>query len=172
MPDGEVIRNGDNLSVPMWHCALCGTTGETETPAEASAAQREHFRAAHQQNADPAANWVAWVEAKHGVPLDEVPGKVYVLHYDVPQIVKSFSDDYAGPSPKADADGFLSARPIRHYVGWTQQAKPSKRYTRHGPAAHREVVYLEPGTVRDEQALKLNGSCPKCGERFAADLAL
>jgi len=56
-------------------------------------------------------------------------------------------------------------------VGWTQQAKLSKRISRHGPAAHREVVYLGPGTTRDEQALKLTGSCPKCGERLAASLA-
>jgi hypothetical protein len=65
----------------------------------------------------------------------------------------------------------LSARPIRHYVGWTQQVKPSKRISRHGPAANREVVYLEPGTTRDEQMLKLTGTCPKCGEAYSGSLA-
>jgi hypothetical protein len=114
--------------------------------------------------------WVAQVEAKHGLPLDQIPGHVYVLHYEVPQLVKSVSGDYAGPSPVADSDGYLSARPIRHYVGWTQQTKPSKRISRHGPAALRELVYLQPGTTRDERQLKLTGTCPKCGERFAADL--
>jgi hypothetical protein len=108
--------------------------------------------------------WASDLEVKHGMPLDQIPGKVYVLHYEVQQVVKSVSRDYAGPSPQSDADGFLSATPIRHYVGWTQQAKPSKRISRHGPAAHREIVYFQPGTTRDEQILKLTGTCPKCGE--------
>jgi len=115
--------------------------------------------------------WASDLEAKHGIPLDQILGKVYVLHYEVPQVVKSVSRDYAGPSPQSDADGFLSATPIRHYVGWTQQAKPSKRISRHGPAVNREVVYLQPGTTRDEQILKLTGTCPKCGESLAPSLA-
>lgn len=45
--DDEIIRYGENLSVPMWQCASCGTTGETATPAEATAAMLEHIRAAH-----------------------------------------------------------------------------------------------------------------------------
>ena len=118
-----------------------------------------------------AEQWATDLEAKYGMPLDQIPGMVYVLHYEVPQIVKSVSRDYAGPSPRADADGLLSARPIRHYVGWTQQARPSKRISRHGPAAKREVVYLQPGTTRDEQTLKLAGTCPKCSESLAASLA-
>jgi hypothetical protein len=115
--------------------------------------------------------WASDLEVKYGMPLDQIPGKVYVLHYELPQVVRSVSQDYAGPTPRADADGLLSARPIRHYVGWTQQAKPSKRISRHGPAVDREVVYLQPGTTRDEQTLKLKGSCPKCGEPLAASLA-
>jgi hypothetical protein len=116
-------------------------------------------------------SWSRDLEAKHGLPLEQIPGQVYVLHYEVPRVVRSVSRDYAGPHPQAGADGFVSARPIRHYVGWTQQAKASKRIGRHGPAAHREVVYLELGTTRDEQALKLTGTCPKCGEPLAASLA-
>jgi hypothetical protein len=116
--------------------------------------------------------WASDLEAKHGLPLDQIPGQVYVLHYEVPQVVRSVSSDYAGASPKADAAGLLSARPIRHYVGWTQQARPSKRISRHGPAASREVVYLAPGTTLDEQRLKLTGTCPKCGEALAASLAI
>lgn len=115
--------------------------------------------------------WQDDLEAKHGKPLDQIPGTVYVLHYEVPQVVKSVSADYAGQSPSSDADGFLSASAIRHYVGWTQQARPSKRISRHGPAASREVVYLEPGTVRDEATMKLAGFCPKCGEPLRASLA-
>lgn len=114
--------------------------------------------------------WEADLESKHGRPLEQIEGTVYVLHYDVPQVVKSVSSDYAGPDPTSGRDGFLSAAPIRHYVGWTQQAKPSKRISRHGPAASRDVVVLQPGTTRDEQAMKLNGFCPKCGEPFAASL--
>jgi hypothetical protein len=56
-----------------------------------------------------AQQWATDLEAKYGMPLDQIPGKVYVLHYEVPQLVKSVSRDYAGPSPQADADGFLSA---------------------------------------------------------------
>lgn len=116
-------------------------------------------------------DWVAQVEAKHGLPLDQVPGKVYVLHYEIPQVVMSVSTDYAGSAPKSNERGYLSARPIRHYVGWTQQAKPSRRISAHGPAAAREVVYLEPGTLADERAMKLTGRCPKCGEPLADSLA-
>lgn len=111
------------------------------------------------------------LEAKHGMPVDEISGHVYVLHYDEPQIVKSVSGDYAGPSPRSDADGWLSATAIRHYVGWTQQRLPRKRINRHGPAALREIVYLQPGTMRDEETMKASGSCPKCGEALAASLA-
>jgi ribosomal protein S27AE len=39
------------------------------------------------------------------------------------------------------------------------------------PAALRETVYLQPGTVRDEHAMKRNGTCPKCGEPLAASVA-
>lgn len=115
--------------------------------------------------------WEADLEAKHGMPLDQIPGHVYVLHYEVPQTVKSVSSDYAGPSPLTDADGYLSATQIRHYVGWTQQRLPRKRISRHGPAALRGIVYLQPGTTQDEQAMKLTGTCPKCGEPLAVSLA-
>ena len=87
-----------------------------------------------------------------------------MLHYSIPQVVKSVSVDYAGPSARADADGFVSATPIRHYVGWTQQRVPRKRINRHGPAALREVVYLQPGTTQDERTMKRTGVCPTCGE--------
>jgi hypothetical protein len=40
-----------------------------------------------------------------------------------------------------------------------------------GRLLHHEVVYLEPGTTRDKQGLKLTGTCPKHGERLAASLA-
>jgi hypothetical protein len=119
---------------------------------------------------DSAMGWEADLEAKHGMPLDQIPGHVYVLHYEIPQIVKSVSGDYAGASARGDANGFLSATPIRHYVGWTQQRVPRKRINRHGTAALREIVYLQPGTTQDEQTMKLSGTCSKCGESLAASL--
>src|SRR5215472_10416993 len=93
--------------------------------------------------------WEVDLEAKYGLPLDEIPGTVYVLHYEIPQVVRSVSTDYAGIPPETDGGRFVSAGPIRHYVGWTQQDRPSKRLSAHGPAAMREVVYLEPGTTAD-----------------------
>jgi hypothetical protein len=48
--------------------------------------------------------WEADVEAKHGRPLNEVVGHVYVLHYETPQVVKSVSVDYAGPDAALDKD--------------------------------------------------------------------
>lgn len=120
---------------------------------------------------DSAMGWESDIEAKHSMPMDQIHGHVYVLHYEVPQIAKSVSTDYAGPSPRADADGLLSATPIRHYVGWTQQRLPRKRINRHGPAALREIVYIQPGTTQDEHTMKLTGTCPKCGESLAASLS-
>lgn len=117
-------------------------------------------------------DWVATLEAKHGMPVDQIPGMVYVLHYPTPQVVESVSRDYAGPNPRTGRKGLVSGRPggTRHYVGWTSQKRPSSRYCEHGPAALRELVYLEPGTTRDEGRLKREGNCPKCGEPYAADL--
>jgi hypothetical protein len=76
--------------------------------------------------------------------------KVYAWHYDVPQRVKSVSRDYAGPGAALGPGGLASAKPIRHYVGWSQQADPRKRIYNHGPVALREIVYLESGTMVDE----------------------
>jgi hypothetical protein len=30
--------------------------------------------------------WVLALEARYGVPIEDVPGTVYILHYDPPQI--------------------------------------------------------------------------------------
>jgi hypothetical protein len=88
--------------------------------------------------------WEADLEAKHGKPLTDIAGHVYVLHYDKPQIVKSVSGDYAGPWPRSDSDGWLSATAIRHYVGWTQQRLPRKRINRHGGDYAGGMVGREP----------------------------
>lgn len=133
-----------------------------------------------------AQGWEQALEAKHGLPLRRIPGKVYVLHYEVPQVVLSVGLEYVAstrgrghPMPTEGPDGELVvgpqgwvSPPIRHYVGWTQQDKPSRRISAHGPAAFREVVYLEPGTMQDEERIKRNGTCPKCGESLSESLSL
>jgi len=114
--------------------------------------------------------WVLDLEAKHGLPIDQIPGMVYALHYDPPRIVKSVSVDYAGRRQQSDSSGLLSGRPIRHYVGWTQQQNPRKRIGRHAPMTATDIVNLAPGTMRDESELKLTGSCPRCGEAYRDSL--
>jgi len=110
--------------------------------------------------------WVLDLEAKYSLPIEQIPGKVYALHYETPRVVKSVSGDYAGRNPEADSSGWLSAGPIRHSVGWTQQQNPRKRIGRHAPMAATEIVYLEPGTQQDEAGLKLTGLWPKCQEPY------
>src|SRR5215469_5251882 len=100
--------------------------------------------------------WESQLEAKHGMPLEQIPGTVYALHYDTPQTVRSVSRDYAGPNPQTGPKCLLSAPPIRHYVGWTQQRNPRGRIYDHGPIRLAEVVELMPGTMLQEQWLKLN----------------
>lgn len=60
--------------------------------------------------------WESDIETKHGLPLDQIVGHVYVLHYETPQVVKSVSDDYAGPEPVHDKDGWLSSAPTCVHV--------------------------------------------------------
>src|ERR1700704_4427501 len=157
------------VTLRLWPASSRRAAAESSTPARAQ--DTAHRGAIDRLGNDSTMGWEADLEAKHGMPLDQIPGQVYVLHYEVPQIAKSVSSDYAGPSPLADTDGFLSATPIRHYVGWTQQRLPRKRINRHGPAPRREIVYLQPGTTQDERAMKRTGTCPKCGESLAASLA-
>lgn len=114
--------------------------------------------------------WEKTLVAKWGMPLEQIPGQVYALHFETPQLAQSVSRDYAGLYPQQGRRGFVSARPIRHYVGWTQQKNASSRFGEHAKVAFYELVYLERGTMRDEAALKLNGTCPKCGELYSADL--
>lgn len=115
--------------------------------------------------------WVLALEAKHGLPIEDIPGMVYVLHYDEPQVVWSVSRDYAGTRAELGPHGLVSERPITHYVGWTQQADPRRRIYRHGPAALVTVASLTPGTMRDETQAKIGGVCAKCGEPLCASLA-
>jgi hypothetical protein len=115
--------------------------------------------------------WVRALEAKYGLPAEDIPGTVYVLHYDPPQIVRSVSMDYAGLQAVAGKHGLESDGPISHYVGWTQQSDPRRRIYNHGPISRCEVVSLRPGTMRDEQREKLTGACPKCGAALRDSLS-
>lgn len=115
--------------------------------------------------------WVLDLEAKHGLPVEQISGTVYALHYDPPRVVRSVSGDYAGTEPRSDSSGWLSAGPISHYVGWTQQRDPRKRIGRHAPMGATEMVCLEPGTMLDEHAMKATGRCPLCGERYRDSFA-
>lgn len=117
-----------------------------------------------------AESWVTQLERKYGMPVHEIPGTVYILHYFTPQVVKSVSIDYAGDNPALTERGFVSQSPITHYVGWTQQSNPRKRIYAHGPVKHCKI-FTEPGTMQDEQQIKLTRLCPECSEPLCNSLA-
>ena len=104
--------------------------------------------------------WVVQLEAKHGRPITEIEGTVYVLCFDERRAIASVSRDCAC---KPDPAGGLRSLPVRHYVGWTQQSDPRRRISRHGAGSTAAIVLQQSGTVRDEQALKRRGTCPRCG---------
>jgi hypothetical protein len=115
---------------------------------------------------------VVALEAKHGKPYDQIPGTIYALHYDPAVVVQRVSQDYAGLSPQRNGRGLLSASPIRHYVGWTQQVNPRKRIAAHHIASTPvTVTIVGQGTMRDEERLKRTGRCSVCGEPFSDSLA-
>jgi hypothetical protein len=43
----DVMLNGENLSVPLWYCALCGADGEAATADAVPIALLDHIRSAH-----------------------------------------------------------------------------------------------------------------------------
>ena len=105
----------------------------------------------------PTANYL---EAKHGCPMEEIVGTIYVLCFDVPTRVRSVSTDY--PVDGMLRGGFVS-KPIRHYVGWTQRSEPTRRIYQHGGGTKKALVSLSRGTIVDEGWVKESGRCPKCG---------
>lgn len=82
--------------------------------------------------------------------LVDSDGWVYALCYGEPY-----------PIRKGDVRGS-----VRHYVGHTRQVPPIKRVMEHGKSQHRFLVLLTPGTLDDEESLKLTGTCPLCREPF------
>jgi hypothetical protein len=119
---------------------------------------------------DPRPEWVRRLEEKHGLPINEIPGTIYELCYDPPIIVESVSLDYAGDPPEDNNRGYLSAGPIRHYVGWTQQQDPKRRIRNHHRAGTAVTVTLAHGTMDREEEIKRTASCPICGRRYADSL--
>lgn len=117
--------------------------------------------------------WVISLEEKYNLPIEKIPGNIYVIHYEPAQFVDSVSIDYAGPREiaKVNNKGFISFTPITHYVGWTQQKNPRNRIRRHG-LDNAEIVYLETGTMEDEQKEKMFGQCPKCNDYYIHSLYL
>lgn len=109
----------------------------------------------------PGDSWMGRLEAKHGLPLEEIPGTVYVIHYREPTIVRSVSGDYGVG---------VSERPIRHYVGWTQQVRPMNRVRNHHQPGTGIEVDFRPGTMRGEEQLKAYGNCVTCGAALADSL--
>jgi hypothetical protein len=104
---------------------------------------------------------MARLEGKHGLPLEEIPGTVYVIHYAEPTIVLSVSGDYGVG---------VSERPVRHYVGWTQQVRPMNRVRNHHPPGTVIEVDFRDGTMLAEEQLKAYGTCAFCGEELADSL--
>jgi hypothetical protein len=109
----------------------------------------------------PPGSWMDRLEAKHGKPLEDIDATVYVIHYAAPTLVRSVSNDY-GPG--------ISVRPVTHYVGWTQQARPMNRVRNHHDPGTEFRVDFQPGTMRDETRLKAYGRCFDCGEALADSL--
>uniref|UniRef100_UPI003F491031 hypothetical protein n=1 Tax=Actinoplanes sp. CA-151224 TaxID=3239904 RepID=UPI003F491031 len=74
---------------------------------------------------------------------------------------------YGRPVHVADRD-FLPGEeidyPIDHYVGYTRQHPPMKRVRSHGNRSGRHLAALLPGSIDDEERLKVTGQCPACGK--------
>jgi hypothetical protein len=53
--------------------------------------------------------------------------------------------------------------PVWHYVGSTMQDLPTRRALKDHHANVDHLVYLAPGTMKNEHDFKSNGRCPRCG---------
>ena len=81
----------------------------------------------------------------------------------------------AGLQPAAELQGRLARLPGSHYVGITHRADPMKRIKEHGAWCAQHVVELRQGTEDEEQRIKREESCPRCGaslDYYAERLAL
>lgn len=80
---------------------------------------------------------------------------VYILCYGKPVIVRSRDYLRGDPSRKY---------PISHYVGWTRQLPPIKWVRQHGAMSAHHVAQIRPGTMRDEELVKVSETCPRCSQ--------
>jgi hypothetical protein len=58
-------------------------------------------------------------------------------------------------------------QPTSHYVGWTGQ-DPKERVRQHRVPLD-SIAGTRPGTAQDEARIKREGTCPRCGVRFAPE---
>lgn len=84
----------------------------------------------------------------------EHPEHVYVICYGRPVCV----------SDRDHIPGEEQGYPIDHYVGYTRQHPPVRRVWSHANRSARHLVALFPGTMDDEEQLKIDGFCPACGK--------
>jgi hypothetical protein len=85
-------------------------------------------------------------------------------------VVRSVSRDYADDPPRHDERGYVSAGPISHYVGWTQQRDPYRRIGNHHAAGTPVTVTLGKGTMEREEQVKRTAACPTCGRPYRDSL--
>jgi hypothetical protein len=107
---------------------------------------------------------------KHGLPITKIPGAIYGLRYDPPAIVESVSMDYARNPPEHNHRGYISAGPIVHFVGWTQQRDPNRRILSHHSPGTPVTLTLGQGTMEREAEIKRTRTCPTCGRQYADSL--
>ena len=53
--------------------------------------------------------------------------------------------------------------PIGRYMGYSQQL-PIDRVRQHGARSAHHIVAIRPGTMDDEDEIKLSGTCLRCGQ--------
>lgn len=78
---------------------------------------------------------------------------LYICCFDVPTRVRS--RDYH-PDDRQDY-------PLEHYVGFTSRVPPLRRLRDHGQETVRGLVLLVPGVIEEEDHLKRESACPRCG---------
>jgi hypothetical protein len=78
---------------------------------------------------------------------------VYILCIDPPRRVHDgdMYSNYKRDSP-----------PVSHYVGYTTQDWPVNRALKDHHIPMKHLVYLAPGSEKDEEEFKRNGRCPRC----------
>jgi hypothetical protein len=92
-------------------------------------------------------------EKARSAAINKIPGGIYGRCYDPPLIFESVSMDCAGYPPERNGREYLSADPIRHYVGWSQQTGLNRRISNHYSAGPAVTVTLGRGTMEREEEI-------------------